>query len=132
MPRHALPVISDCSDCGACCHGQEALPVCILQPGYLPAGVTLPAALRIELLADVREFERNGWPINEPCIWFDAALKRCRHYEHRPTICRDNLQAGDDTCRRIRRIEGIDDRVVYRQNGRGHMVRVVIPGSKKP
>lgn len=33
-----------------------------------------------------------------PCLWYDAATGRCRHYEQRPEVCRDAIQPGDEAC----------------------------------
>lgn len=33
-----------------------------------------------------------------PCLWYDEEGKRCRHYEHRPEVCRDAIAPGDDAC----------------------------------
>ena len=32
-----------------------------------------------------------------PCIWFDLQTRQCRHYEHRPRICRD-FERGTPEC----------------------------------
>ena len=31
------------------------------------------------------------------CLWYDAEMKRCRHYEWRPQICRD-YELGGTAC----------------------------------
>lgn len=38
-----------------------------------------------------------------PCLWFDESTKRCRHYEHRPEVCRSSVAPGDDVCKATRR-----------------------------
>lgn len=38
-----------------------------------------------------------------PCLWYDEETKRCRHYEHRPEVCRDAIKPGDDACLQTRR-----------------------------
>lgn len=114
MPsRQALPVIKNCDDCGVCCIGQEALPV-----GYYLSPTDdksiLPPELLAELKALAERFNREGWPCNgEPCVWYDAETKRCRHHEYRPDICRD-FEVGGEDCRRVRRLRGIDPVTVYR------------------
>ncbi len=123
--KTALPVIS-CTDrpCGVCCLGQSALPV-RLAGGYfrLEPVAPLPEALKAELRAAVEEFQRTGWPADgAPCIWFDAEARRCKHYEHRPQLCRDAVKPGDDACRADRIACGIDPRppraVYFLRNGR--------------
>lgn len=93
----------DCTDCGLCCDGQEALPV-----GYW-LGIladederTLPPELKAELQLLADRFDRTGWPSSgEPCVWFDAETKGCRHYDYRPDICQD-FELGGESCLEIR------------------------------
>lgn len=122
MSRTQLPVITNCDDCGACCTGQAALPVHLTGDGALRLdGVNpLPGHLRDELRAAVDRFHRDGWPPDgSPCIWYDAATKRCKHYEYRPTTCRDEVMPGDEACRRWRKIAGVDPTPKYSiRNGR--------------
>lgn len=35
-----------------------------------------------------------------PCLWYDEASKRCKHYEHRPDVCRDPevMSPGNPAC----------------------------------
>lgn len=106
-----LRQIDNCDNCGACCTGQEALPV-----GYwLGVMVSdrmrrkLPPELLTELQTLRDQFDRDGWPANgEACVWYDAARKRCRHYEWRPDVCRDAIKPGDVACRRWRADTGVD------------------------
>ena len=37
-----------------------------------------------------------------PCLWYDAATRRCRHHEHRPTTCRD-FEINSSFCQFARR-----------------------------
>lgn len=37
-----------------------------------------------------------------PCLWYDPESKRCKHYEHRPQVCREAIQPGDAACRAAR------------------------------
>jgi Fe-S-cluster containining protein len=117
--RHALPVITpaDCKGCGACCRhvghpmfgplideatGRQ-LPAPLLDPEF----VALPRHLRRELV-EYRRFllardigDDFGWP----CIWLKPD-GTCRHYEHRPRVCRD-FELGGEACLRFRREQGI-------------------------
>ena len=45
--------------------------------------------------------------LGSPCIWLDMDDRTCKHYEHRPQMCRD-FEMGGEHCRRIRLSEGID------------------------
>lgn len=105
-----LPIIADCSDCGACCTAQAALPVHLIVEWYrMDPCSPLPAELAAELRAAVERFGLEGWPADgTPCIWYDAAARRCRHYDHRPTLCREVVAPGDESCRRWRRSLGMD------------------------
>lgn len=110
MKRIVLPTITDCSDCGACCTGQAALPIHLVNDNVSLESVTpLPPELAAELRAETERFLRDGFPPDgSPCIWYDAETKRCKHYEYRPVICRDEVQPGDDSCRRWRRSVGVN------------------------
>lgn len=101
-----LPILADpCHGCGACCVEQSSPPgyVLVLSPGYVddPEGpyheeyelaLRLPDDLKAELIAygdrlgadDAFAHARQ----DAPCLWLDRATGRCRHYEHRPPICR--------------------------------------------
>jgi uncharacterized protein len=103
-----LPIIT-CDDCSCCCLEQCS------PPGYvaIPSGGwsdeediaryhAMPQALRDELNA-YGELLKAGkpHPNNDVCIWLDEETRRCRHYEHRPQICRD-FAAGSPACVRWR------------------------------
>lgn len=100
----------NCDNCGACCLEQGS------PPGYITL-LTSPAsqhhewpgegdAERIKCLPaealraiawyrrDLTEKRVNG---DGPCCWYDAAARRCRWYEHRPSICRE-LAVGSKGC----------------------------------
>jgi Fe-S-cluster containining protein len=69
----------------------------------------MPPQLRDELkayydglLAGTGE-DRGG----RPCLWLDMETRRCRHYEWRPSICRD-FQVGEDSCHDWRKCYGIN------------------------
>jgi Fe-S-cluster containining protein len=110
MKRTALPLITNCDSCGACCTGQAALPVHLVGTHFRSEAVSpLPESLQAELRAAIETFQRDGWPADgTPCMWYDAEKKQCKHYEHRPVLCRDEVKVGDEACRRWRRSMGID------------------------
>ena len=107
-----LPVIQNCDGCGACCREQES------PPGYLVLMVQgadlwqddddirrfaeLPAEARAILDEHLRRLRAGERRENLACVWFDVQTKRCKFYEHRPSICRETLQPGDEACRRWR------------------------------
>lgn len=109
----SLPIIESCEGCGACCLEQSS------PPGYVAMmanGVeawpdetdherfqSLPQMARIELEMYVEDLRADRLPGGElPCIWFDLKTRRCRYYEHRPSICRDGLLVNDEACRQWR------------------------------
>jgi len=108
-----LPVIpTSCTGCGACCLEQNSPPGFIVFLGpmadeYRQQGPfaqdaklfdSLPPDALNSLQAYAERLITGGTLDGEPCIWLDLETKRCRHYEHRPTICRDALLLGDDGC----------------------------------
>lgn len=115
MKRLQLPVVTNCDNCGACCTEQAALPIHLVGKHFRMEPVNpLPPELEAELLVTVEGFLKDGFPPNgSPCIWYDSETRRCRHYEHRPTLCRDEVKPGDDACLRWRRALGIDAGVTY-------------------
>lgn len=108
-----LPVVTSCDHCGACCMQQSS------PPGYLYVLAmtgedyadspfaedaerikTLPPEA-MEVLLQYRQRLMAGafQDIGEvPCCWLDVKTRRCRWYEHRPSVCREDLQVGDAGC----------------------------------
>lgn len=90
-----LPVLS-CDGCGACCQ-EQGLPPRYTAPERLGF---LSEELRSELALHLAEERRLGSTRNErglPCLWYDAATKRCSRYELRPDCCRE-AQIGGESC----------------------------------
>lgn len=104
-----------CEGCGACCLEQGSPPGYAL---FVPIPyrhlydwapdtedwqhwASMPDALKWELkdyydglIAGTTEDRvKAEWP----CLWLDMETRRCRHYEHRPTICRE-FPPGSDSC----------------------------------
>lgn len=82
-----------CDDCGACCMAQ-------CSPPFVPGDgkvESLPADVREDYARGMRARDEAGWPADVPCFWFDPETYRCRHYEHRPAICRD-FEPGSEGC----------------------------------
>ena len=102
----ALPVLDSCEGCGACCRV-----------------VTLPPFRRVFNEAGEEAWERLRWDrpgpprsgssrpsgparsaasrrFGSPCLWYDAATRRCRHHELRPRACREFAIGGVRIARR--------------------------------
>ena len=59
------------------------------------------------LLSELKARRANGGPFyGTPCVWYDPATDRCRHYDLRPRACRD-FALGSIDCRDARRRAGI-------------------------
>lgn len=92
--KASLPVLSsglvtDCGGCGACCMELSV-------PPFLDEIDFLPRELQQEVIvARLEESGRSSQGL--PCIWFDPQTLKCRHYEHRPNICRE-FETGGDCC----------------------------------
>jgi uncharacterized protein len=118
-----LPLVKNCDGCGACCTEQAALPVswyAAPESTRLGDPSTLPPDLLAELVKLRDRFLATQFPPDgSPCVWYDPATRRCRHYEHRPELCRDEVKPGDEACLRWRRLKGVDPQTRYTiKNGR--------------
>jgi uncharacterized protein len=108
---HQLPpVIESCDGCGACCLVVTSPPFRrTLDGGGEDAWVRLRwehPALLVELVEAQEARKAAGEPsYGTPCLWFDAATGRCRHYEVRPRACREFAVGGVD-CHDARRRAG--------------------------
>lgn len=84
-----------CDSCGACCREQES------PPGYVAilAGIDWPdqddvgrvRSMPVELRAELRRYMLDDCRHDRSpaCLWYDAETRRCRHYEWRPSTCRE-------------------------------------------
>ena len=90
-----LPIIS-CESCiAACCREMNSPPFLGKMDVQLP---TLPQEIQDSYWAGMDLREAAGWPDGVPCFWLDQETNQCKHYEHRPDICRDALEVGDEGC----------------------------------
>lgn len=83
-----------CETCGECCRH-------VGTPPFLPGDMDfdeLPVDLRSSVLAS-RQRPRG----DRECDWFDSQTNRCRHYEHRPILCRE-FGVDSKACRATRQI----------------------------
>jgi len=100
-----LSVIESCEGCGLCCTtmGVPHFFGHLNLPGIDPIWKTVPPDIKNEL----QEFiDDGGAELGEPCFWYDSKNKSCKHYEHRPQLCRD-FEMGNPHCLRLRRQKGI-------------------------
>lgn len=104
----ANPFVS-CDGCGACCMMQQSPPMYVYWLDIPESeenrddedwrcANALPEPLKEEL-REYRRRRRDGEPDSDDlaCIWLDQSTMKCKHYEHRPSICRD-FQVGSDEC----------------------------------
>ena len=90
-----------CDGCGLCCEGIGS-PVLLYasRPGIGEPHPFRPTDLPRELIEEI-DFHFSGLTRGqEPlarCFWFDPESRRCRHYEHRPQLCRD-YELGGPAC----------------------------------
>ncbi|MEM1070848.1 MAG: YkgJ family cysteine cluster protein [Planctomycetota bacterium] len=96
---NSLPVV-DCSGCGACCM-HMGYPAFVLETAKHPAEENwrmLPKELKQELDRFIADYPAPpAGQLDGPCFWFDQETRRCKHYDHRPRVCRD-FQAGSLDC----------------------------------
>lgn len=106
-----------CKDCGKCCQHLDRPPFNLLfdhsftriHTGQVDGGSVkdwqdYPIWERIpdELKREVEEDRQSGKrPPDSPCLWYDPDTKKCRHYELRPTVCRD-FTPGEPACNKFR------------------------------
>ena len=86
---------SPCRDCGACCAEMNSPP---FMPEHFDGTElnALPVDVREDFLDGMRARNRDDWPDNVPCFWLTDDL-RCKHYNHRPEICRE-FEVGSEAC----------------------------------
>ena len=104
-----LPVIS-CDGCGVCC---MHCGVCCMHIGWPPylcgEAESLPASVRADLELTREISDRVAVSIGHdyfPCGWLDRSTGRCKHYEHRPEVCRE-FEVGGEDCHELRESGGI-------------------------
>jgi Fe-S-cluster containining protein len=114
-----LPIIDNCDDCGVCCYVGHPLFVRSVVPrkhGWIPSGsqdeeayLRLPADLKKEVDDHLMALVQSGIADDgQPCHWLDLKTMACKHYEHRPLVCRE-FEPGSEGCRYVRECHGISD-----------------------
>jgi Fe-S-cluster containining protein len=80
------------------------------RPGFGEPHPFRPADLPPVLVEEI-DFHFSGLTRGqEPlarCLWFDAVTRQCKHYEHRPQLCRD-YELGGQACL-LRRSEAVQN-----------------------
>lgn len=91
-----------CHDCGACCMHMGTPP--FIGDEWL----NVPHDLRVPLLKYTYTMppRKAASGPESPCAWLDMTTGGCRHYEYRPSICRD-FDRGSDSCLSHRERVGI-------------------------
>lgn len=94
----SFPVLNSCDGCGACCRTVSVPPFRIDHLVNEPFERNVPKELIDGFLPawEVRLFVTES-----PCLWFDEATLRCRHYELRPQACRD-FELNSPSCIAVR------------------------------
>ena len=102
-------VIPDsCEGCGACCLEQLSPPMYVpilcddLDYDDTKEDVIRARALPQELQQELRDYwdlmdTGEEHPRDEVCLWFDETTRKCKHYELRPSICRE-FPFGEEGC----------------------------------
>lgn len=97
-----------CDDCGLCCMHMRTPPFIRMHdpewdalPGHLKDEITNYLDGPRATLQDLSFIADQS-----PCIWLDLITGKCRHYEHRPSVCRD-FQVGNESCRDWRSSVGL-------------------------
>jgi hypothetical protein len=102
LPVLSLPPDVNCGNCnGACCRHMGYPPFWAMytepehaensDPEWIALMVTHP-----ELAMEARQGAIDHRGDQElPCIWLDLETNRCKHYKHRPQVCRDFEERSD-------------------------------------
>ena len=67
----------------------------------------IPLWLRLTIIAAHKAKLAHGQALNGPCVSLDQKKKRCRQYEHRPSICA-SFEPGNQICIEDRQLLGIE------------------------
>lgn len=98
-----IPVIS-CDGCGVCCMHVGCPPFMPWEEEKLPPN--LKEEFQQILVTRQVQIKATGddWV---PCAWFDWSTRKCKHYEHRPEVCRE-FEVGSSECINFRKTGDVD------------------------
>lgn len=89
-----LPIVESCDGCGVCCMHMAVPPYDAGELLHLHQNE--PQVYADYCAAkDSRLLQFMATEISDvPCGWFDMVTRKCRHYEHRPEVCKDYERGG--------------------------------------
>lgn len=143
MSRVPLPLADPCGGCGQCCETIGLPPFEAANPEFGPQLVHLRGLTETQMADAVFDTElflrmpielRTAHaelllnlttdPTGEPCAWYDAERRRCKHHAWRPATCRRFVPGGERCVELVRNAEAVliwqDDRQPERwRNPRG-------------
>ena len=111
MANSKLPIVNasqpteiTCGGCGVCCFhmGYPAFKEPYEQSYDREYWLSMPAELRQELITYIKSYQSPPrGELDGPCFWLDLETRRCKHHQHRPTVCR-TFETGSSGCRQWR------------------------------
>ena len=97
---------ASCDGCGLCCEGiGSPVLLYVSRPEWSEQHPFRPSGMPDDLIREIDDAFGGlvrGQEPQERCVWFDPAGRRCRHYEFRPQVCRDD-DLGGAACIELRR-----------------------------
>jgi Fe-S-cluster containining protein len=89
-----LPIVENCNGCGLCCLHMSVPPFGPNETDRLPKSVYDDFAA----VCNTHDSAVIVHGVNKsPCGWLDLVTRKCRHYDHRPEVCRD-FDLGGHSC----------------------------------
>jgi len=88
-----LPIVN-CNDCGMCCMHMNVPPFTYMD------GDEPPSEFKQEIDLYVNSVRYSDDAI--PCMWLDVSTGKCKHYDHRPAVCKD-FEVGGESCQLYRK-----------------------------
>lgn len=83
---------ANCDGCALCCLYQPVPPFTDDELGII----------RKDLRAGINKYTRATWyRSGQACLWLDKEAGTCKHYEHRPAVCR-KFDRGGEQCVELR------------------------------
>jgi Fe-S-cluster containining protein len=104
----SLPVVPITRGCGRCCMHMGSPPFLYQyrDDGTLRFNESIPRGMPAELLEEIRQYtvdvfagrRENRSEVELPCFWLDQQTMLCRHYESRPSTCREHDCSENPDC----------------------------------